>query len=72
MALGTLFFVGLVTTWASRHNWRANGVRLVLLALSTTACANAKTVDNANNASLTPTKGGPCCDQALLCFIERR
>jgi hypothetical protein len=37
-----------------RHRWWANGVRLVLLALLTTACANAKTTDNANNASLTP------------------
>ena len=48
--------VGLITRWASRHRWRVNGVRLVLLALSTTACANAKVNDNANNASLTPPK----------------
>ena len=32
----------------------ANGVRLVLLALLTTACANVRISDNANNASLTP------------------
>ena len=35
-------------------DFQANGVRFVLLALSTTACVNAKTTDNANNASLTP------------------
>jgi hypothetical protein len=37
-----------------KSDFQANGVRLVLLALSITACANAKTSDNANNASLTP------------------
>ena len=47
-------FPGGVIRWTTRHNWRTNGVRLVLLALSTTACAKAKTNDNANNASLTP------------------
>ncbi len=36
------------------HSSWVNGVRLVLLALSATACANAETNDNANNASLTP------------------
>jgi len=34
-------------------DFRANGVWLVLLALSITACANAKTTDNAKNANLT-------------------
>jgi hypothetical protein len=56
--------MGLGIRWASRHRWRANGVRLVLLALLTTACANAKANDNANNASLTPAQSGPYCDQA--------
>ena len=46
-----------------RHRWWANGVRLVLLALLTTACANVKKNNNANNASLTPPQSGPCCDQ---------
>jgi len=43
---------------------QVNGVRLVLLALLTTAFANAKTTDKANNASLTPPQSGSCCDQA--------
>ena len=49
--------------WGIRHNCWVNGVRLVLLALSTTACANALITDNANNASLTPPQKGPWCDQ---------
>ena len=48
------FKMGLLITWATCHKCWINGVRLVLLALSTTACANAKINDNANNASLTP------------------
>ena len=56
--------LGLVIAWATRHNSRVNGVRLVLLALSSTACVKAETTDNANNASLTPPPNGPCCDQA--------
>ena len=44
-----LFLNWEVLDWES-----ANGVRLVLLALSNTACANANNTDNANNASLTP------------------
>ena len=44
----------MVIRWAIHLNWRTNGVRLVLLALSTIACVKAKSTDNANNASLTP------------------
>ncbi len=59
----------LITTWASRHRWRFNGGRLVLLTLLTTACANAKANDNANNPSLTSPLNGPCCDQAPKAFF---
>ncbi len=36
-----------MTTWATRHKYWVNGVRLVLSTLSTTACAKAKTNGNA-------------------------
>ncbi len=55
-------FPGLITIWFICHSWWGNGVRLVLLALLATACANAKTSDNANNASLTPSVTDPLCD----------
>ena len=47
-------FSGIIIIQFYGAYFRANGVRLVLLALSTTACANSKTIDNANNESLTP------------------
>ncbi len=55
---------------ATRDIWWTNGVRLVLLALSTTACAKAKSTDNANNASLTPPQRDPYYDQARLFLIR--
>ena len=47
-------FPGIIIIQLYGAYFRGNGVRLVLLALSTKACANSKTTDNANNASLTP------------------
>ena len=55
-----------VIAWATCHQFCVNGIRLVLLALSTTAGANAKTMDNANNTSLTPPQNGRYCDQTLI------
>ncbi|MFO7750779.1 MAG: hypothetical protein R6V54_11880 [Desulfobacteraceae bacterium] len=60
-------FWGLVITSATRHIWRANGVRLLLLTLSDrTAQSNHKVHDNVNNESLTPPQVGRCYDQARV------
>lgn len=45
--------------------FQANGVRLVFLALLTTACAKAKTTDIANNESLSPPQCGRWCAPPL-------
>jgi len=47
-------FSGIIIIAFYGSDFQANGVRVVFLALSTTACANSKTTDNANNTSLTP------------------
>ena len=47
-------FPGIIIIAFYGSDFQVNGVRLVLLALSITGCANSKNTDNANNASLTP------------------
>jgi len=64
---------GLVIRWAIHLNWWTNGVRLVLLepeafirlhAFDKQLCIKTIFNKSVNNASLTPTQGGPSYDQA--------